>query len=222
MPHRLLLLDLLDRYAWSHPDEEPTVRAFRSFVADQPKCFERSLEHGHVTGSAWLTSPAGDRVLLTHHRKLGAWFQLGGHADGEANVLTVAMREAREESGIEEIAPVDTQIFDLDIHEIPARRSATGATERAHLHYDVRFCLRALPGHHLAVVSPESIDLKWLVIDDLGALDVDQSIHRMARKWRERLETEAISSEAEDPAQVSMSRRRRSRLGGDGRIRTGE
>ena len=72
-----------------------------AFVSAYPNCFERSLSIGHITGSAWLVNQTKTRVLLTHHKRLNKWLQLGGHADGNPNVLEVAMQEAREESGIE-------------------------------------------------------------------------------------------------------------------------
>ena len=75
---------------------------------------------------------AGDRVLLAHHRKLGRWLQPGGHSDGDPDTLAVALREAREESGLD-VQALDDAIFDLDLHRIPARDR-----EPAHLHFDVR------------------------------------------------------------------------------------
>ncbi len=186
MPHRRQLLDLLSEYLGAHPDESETTRRLTSFVERQPLCFERSLAEGHITGSAWLTSPDGRDVLLTHHRKLGAWFQLGGHADGESDVLAVALQEAREESGIEDIEAIDAAIFDLDIHEIPARRTAPGESEPAHLHYDVRFCFEAKPGHGAAIASPESHAVRWIAVEELADWNVDDSVKRMARKWQSR------------------------------------
>ena len=98
--HRRALLEGLERYAELHRDEEATLRRFLEFVRANERCFERSLEEGHVTGSAWVADASRTRVLLTHHRKLDIWVQLGGHADGDPDVLRVALREALEESGL--------------------------------------------------------------------------------------------------------------------------
>src|SRR5215510_11521790 len=95
--------------------------ALRQFVAANPNCFERSLQIGHVTGSAWIVDLDRTHALLTHHRKLNKWLQLGGHADGDPDILRVALREAREESNLDAIRPVSENIFDVDIHVIPAR-----------------------------------------------------------------------------------------------------
>jgi 8-oxo-dGTP pyrophosphatase MutT (NUDIX family) len=174
--HRQALLDLLDRYAARHPGEAETVVRFREFVARAPECFERHLAEGHITGSAWIVDRAGTRVLLTHHRKLNRWLQPGGHADGDPDVLAVALREGLEETGLDSLEPVVTEIFDLDIHPIPARGS-----DPEHLHYDVRFLLRDA-GFGDYVVSEESHDLAWVPLADLGQYSDEESMRRMRDK----------------------------------------
>lgn len=175
--HRRELLTLLRDYRERYPAELAVAERFRDFVERNPHCFERTLETGHVTGSAWLVDSSGTRVLLTHHRKLGRWLQLGGHSDGHPRPLEVAMAEAREESGLD-VRPVDERVFDLDIHGIPAHKG-----EPAHEHFDVRFALRAT-GSELFRVSDESHDLAWVPIDELERYTGEESVLRMARKWR--------------------------------------
>lgn len=175
--HRQPLLDAIRHYALRHPDEAGIVRRFLDFIEAEPDCFRRELRHGHLTGSAWIVNRAGDHVLLTHHRKLGIWVQPGGHCDGEPDVLATSLREAREESGLDPLEPVSRHIFDLDVHEIPAR-----GTEPAHLHWDVRFALRH-DGEGIYQVSEESNDLAWAALDRLGDFSHDESLWRMARKW---------------------------------------
>jgi 8-oxo-dGTP pyrophosphatase MutT (NUDIX family) len=98
--HRKPLLELLDRYAARHPDEVACVARMRALVEARADCFERSCPPGHLTGSAFVLSADRRRVLLVHHRKLDRWLQPGGHADGESDVARVALREAREETGL--------------------------------------------------------------------------------------------------------------------------
>ena len=174
---RAPLLDLLDRYLSVTPEAEPTVRLFRKFAGAHSDCLERSCAPGHLTGSAWLVDRTGRRVLLTHHRKLNKWLQLGGHADGDGDLARVALREAEEESGLNDLV-VEPAIFDLDRHMIPAR-----GNEPAHWHYDVRFVVRA-GGSEAFVVTDESHDLAWR---DIAAIEhdltLDESLRRMARLW---------------------------------------
>ncbi len=163
------------------PEHAATAERILAFIREVPDCFCRSHAAGHITGSAWLVDPQNERVLLTLHRKLGRWLQPGGHADGEADTLSVALREAEEESGIAGICPLETAIFDVDIHEIPARPAAG---EPAHLHYDIRYLLRAPSCQYR--VSSESADLGWFTAEELLALRPDASILRMLRLWQAR------------------------------------
>ena len=178
MPHRQRLLDLISDYAERHPDEREVVERFVSFVNEHERCFERDCWAGHITGSAWLVNEAHTHVLLTHHRKLGAWFQLGGHSDGESNTLLAAQREAEEESGLP-VRVLSPAIFDLDVHEIPARKQ-----DPAHYHYDVRFSFQA--ENEEFEVSEESLELAWVEIDRLNAFTEEPSMLRMAQKWANR------------------------------------
>lgn len=131
---------------------------------------------GHVTGSAFVLSPDRQAVLLTHHAKLDRWLQLGGHCDGIADARFVALKEAYEESGLSRVRLLSESVFDLDIHEIPAR-----GAEPAHLHYDVRFLMLAEAGE--IAVSPESRALAWVPVDRLEDYSNAPSVLRM----RERL-----------------------------------
>lgn len=115
-------------------------------------------------------------VLLHHHRKLDKWLQPGGHADGDAHVLNVAMRELEEETGLKKVRLIIPGIFDLDIHPIPTRKDFP-----AHLHYDVRFLFEAEEQEAL-VVCDESFDVKWVAMDELRNLSDNVSLLRMAAK----------------------------------------
>lgn len=171
------VLSLLQAYECAGAEQGPELELFRAFVAAHPDCCERNQASGHLTGSAWLVDAAGGHVLLTHHRKLGRWLQLGGHADGDADLARVAAREATEESGLKDLA-VDPAIFDLDRHWIPARGDEPG-----HWHYDVRFVVRA-GGSEAFVVGEESHDLAWRDIREVATdASADASVRRMAVKW---------------------------------------
>ena len=116
---------------------------------------------------------------MTHHKKLNKWLQLGGHSDGDPDTWKVALREATEESGIDNIAFVTRQIFDIDIHTIPENLKKN---EPEHKHYDVRFLLKA-PTEDF-VVSEESNFLKW--VDEAGQNEISPAMQRMMQKWKSR------------------------------------
>jgi 8-oxo-dGTP pyrophosphatase MutT (NUDIX family) len=157
-----------------------------AFVEAHPEdAHLRSCLEGHLTASAMLMDHAGERVLLTLHRKLGLWLQLGGHCDGDANLVGAALREAHEESGIEGIE-IDPEPLDLDIHLIPAYGPEGPAHVPAHLHLDTRFVAFA-PAGSVERLSEESLELRWFGLDELAGLGCDASMLRAARRVRERL-----------------------------------
>lgn len=166
------------RQAW--PAQAAAADLFLDLLQEGGHAFLRERLSGHFTGSAWLVSADGQRVLLTHHRKLDRWLQLGGHADGDVDLGRVALREAEEESGLADLV-VESEIFDLDRHWIPERADVPG-----HWHYDVRFVVRAT-GSEDFTVSAESHALAWREIVGIAAdSDADESLRRMARRWLER------------------------------------
>jgi len=167
----------LAQYQAAWPAETAVVERFRACLRRGAQAFGRSGGDGHFTGSAWLVSADGAAVLLTHHRKLGRWLQLGGHADGDLDLGRVALREAEEESGLSELR-LEPGILDLDCHLIPAR-----GAEPAHYHYDVRFVVRATCAGAFTV-SAESHALAWRDIHDLQQDPAtEESLRCMAVKY---------------------------------------
>jgi 8-oxo-dGTP pyrophosphatase MutT (NUDIX family) len=170
------LSEAFARYVLGFPEEANLAR-FDDWLRDEPRPFHRETQAGHFAGSAWLVSADGERVLLMHHRKLQRWLQLGGHADGDADLSNVALREAEEESGLVDLH-VLPEIFDMDLHVIPARRD-----EPEHWHYDVRYVVVAR-GSEAFTVNEESLELAWRSIAELADDPAtDPSLRRMAAKW---------------------------------------
>lgn len=165
-------------YAERWPAEGAVAQVFLDFLHSDPAVFESHHQVGHLTGSAWLVSADGERVLLTHHRKLGRWLQLGGHADGDADLSRVALREAEEESGLPGLVLENREVFDLDRHWIPARGERPG-----HWHYDVRYLVRATSSEAFEL-SEESLALAWKPVRAIAEdAEADESMRRMAGKW---------------------------------------
>lgn len=162
-------------YVRHWPAEHEVAEQFLALLDDPADPFVRERLEGHLTSGVWLVSADGQRILMTHHRKLDRWLQLGGHADGDTDMARVALKEAEEESGLSDLF-VEGGIFDLDRHWIPERKEVPG-----HWHYDVRYVVRA-NGSEDYVVSEESLDLAWRDIAPMAA-DADASISRMAHKW---------------------------------------
>ncbi len=179
-PWRELLVERLRTYVRQplQADEAAMAAEFAPFVAAHADCLWRTCRPGHVTASAWVVDAARQRTLLTHHRKLDRWLQLGGHVDGDPDLVASALREVREESGLASLTLVADTIFDVDRHLIPTR-----GAEPEHWHYDVRFLIEADPAEPLVVTS-ESKDLAWVELARVAELNPDESLRRMVRKVR--------------------------------------
>jgi 8-oxo-dGTP pyrophosphatase MutT (NUDIX family) len=171
-------LDLLRAHASLPlgPEEASAVMETIALIEGHEDFLLRTCLPGHLTGSAWIVSADRQRTLLTLHRKLGKWLQLGGHADGDPDLLAVALREAREESGLGRIGVASAALFDVDRHWIPAHGGEPG-----HWHHDLRFMLVADPAEPL-VVSSESRELAWVDVARVTGLNPEESMARMVRK----------------------------------------
>jgi 8-oxo-dGTP pyrophosphatase MutT (NUDIX family) len=172
---RQLLLNSINDYL-PLKEEGDIKDRFIAFINAHLDCFDRSCSLGHITGSSFVISPDKSSVLLSFHRKLNIWVQLGGHADGEADVTNVALREAHEESGIKlNDLYIYKDIIDLDIHLIPKNQK-----DEAHFHFDVRFIV--LSNTWDFICSEESLQLKWVKFNDIEHYSKEVSLIRALNK----------------------------------------
>lgn len=178
--HRSILIGLLLQHRTPFNAEAGYVARTLRFVERHADCFDRDLLPGHITGSVWVVNPDRDRVLLLHHGKHFQWFQPGGHADSDHDILRVALRETQEETGLpaEQIRLVSADLFDVDIHTIPA-----GQWGPQHRHYDMRFLVEIddrldIPGSH------ESNAVAWVDLAEVPRYNNNLSTLRMVEKTR--------------------------------------
>lgn len=176
MSYRISLIQSIRNYQSSSRDEQAFRKQFLELL-EHPRAFFRDHLPGHITASCWIIDKSGKFALLTHHAKLNRWLQPGGHADGHEDVLAVAQREGYEETGLTSLHVASPDIFDLDIHLIPARGDFP-----THYHYDIRFLFHANKDETITV-SEESHNVAWVPNYEVPRrTENNESILRMAAK----------------------------------------
>ncbi|MBW4652999.1 MAG: NUDIX hydrolase [Kaiparowitsia implicata GSE-PSE-MK54-09C] len=190
---RLTCVDTIAAHRPFDGEEAQSINASLAFLDEHPHFWQRHNYVGHLTASAWVVNAARSHVLLTHHRKFDRWLQLGGHIEeGDESLLAGALREAVEESGIVNIKPMQTAIFDVGHHPINTPK------EPPHVHYDIRFLFLA---HEMTfAVSEESHALGWFALDEIDGISHTPALQRMAQKCREQA---LINPSTTNPATVN-------------------
>ncbi|MGW3626129.1 NUDIX hydrolase [Streptomyces sp. NPDC000880] len=156
----------------SYGYQEELRQRYLDHLAAHPDGMWKACEAGHITASALVVDPERGRVLLTLHKKLGMWLQMGGHCEpGDATLADAAMREASEESGIRGLTLLPGGPVRLDRHAIPAP---------CHWHLDVQYAAMA-PAGAVEEISEESLDLRWFAYDEVGDV-ADESVVRLLER----------------------------------------
>ena len=159
--------------------EEESLARIRALVRDAPDPFTRAVED-HITASAVVARPDGGAFLLVYHRRLERWLQPGGHVEpDDPSVFEAARREAREETGVEDLAaPFGGRVLDVDVHPIPARPGRP-----AHVHFDLRHLLTTT-ATQFSVAAEEVRRADWFTFEEALAAGVDASLARALQKAR--------------------------------------
>ena len=126
----------------------------------------------HLTASAWVVSPDRERVLLAYHNLYNSWAWLGGHADGERDLLSVALREVREESGLEDVRPVTRDIYSVEILTVDGHEKR-GRYVSSHLHLNITFLLEADPAAPVRRKPDENSAVGWFTLEEAVAASTE-------------------------------------------------
>ena len=160
--------EAIEKYLPCCEQEARDKAVILSFIDSAPDAFERSNLIAHMTASAWVTNEAHDGVLMAYHNIYDSWAWLGGHADGEEDLLAVALREVREESGVKHARPASENIFSLEVLTVDGHEKR-GAYVSSHLHLNVTYLLIADDSDALTVKPDENSGVRWFTPE--GAIE---------------------------------------------------
>ena len=166
------LIPELEKYkAWNEQEEADRLEILRRLKSGEELYLRNNLS-AHLTASAWVISPDGKQVLMVYHNLYRSWSWLGGHADGEKDLLSVAVREVKEESGIKNAKPVSLEIFSVEILTVDGHEKK-GRYMPSHLHLNVTYLIEADPGEKLSVKSDENSNVGWFGLEDAVAASTE-------------------------------------------------
>ena len=163
MSHKMSRQELMEQIANYIPyneQEERDQNLILNWIEEQENAFSRENKMAHMTASAWVVNPERSKVLMVYHNIYDSWSWLGGHADGEKDLLSVALREVKEEAGISKVRPVSEDIFSLESLTVDGHVKK-GIYVSSHLHLNVTYLLEADPEETLSVKADENSGVAW-------------------------------------------------------------
>lgn len=177
----------IEKYCPCNEQEQRDKAVILDFMAKNADTFYRENLIAHMTASAWIVNAKRDRVLMVYHKIYDSWSWTGGHADGDENLLAVALREAREETGIVNVHPVTDEIYSLEVLTVDGHEKR-GVYVPSHLHLNVTYLLEADERDALTVCEDENTGVQWFELDEaLRASTEPWFVERIYKKLNEKL-----------------------------------
>lgn len=181
-----LLRELAVYRPWNEQEERDCAELLRRLHSGE-ELYSRDNAAAHLTVSAWVVSPDRSQVLMAYHKLYGSWAWLGGHADGGRDLLAVALREVREESGLTDVRPVSEQIYSLEILSVDGHEK-WGRYVSSHLHLNVTYLLEADPAAPICPKPDENSRVGWFSPEDAVAASSEPWFReRIYKKLNEKL-----------------------------------
>ena len=185
------IVDEIKNYAPCCEQEARDKAVILDFLENNADAFSRDNLIAHMTASAWIVNPARTRVVMVYHRIYDSWSWTGGHADVETDLLAVALREAREETGLERVRAVSESIFSLEVLTVDGHEKR-GEYVPSHLHLNVTYLLEADESETLRVCEEENAGVRWFTLDEaLRASTEPWFVERIYRKLNNKLKKTA-------------------------------
>lgn len=160
------LIDDLKKYKPFNEQETADKEMILYHLENTPDVFCRENSVCHVTTSAWVVNKERTKVLMAYHKIYDSWAWLGGHADGESNLIKVAMTEACEESGIKAVTAISDGIYSVEVLTVDGHIKR-GKYVSSHLHLNITYLLEASEDEKLHINEAENSDVAWLTFDEV-------------------------------------------------------
>ena len=165
----------------AYPINDSHKKEILIFLLQFEDFWTKKNELGQITASCWVVNQDRTKALMTHHKKLNRWLQIGGHLEAEDNsIVDSCIRELKEESGLTQFKLLQEKFFDLDVHGIPESKKGIPA----HIHYDIRMLFEANEQESIQFDKEESNSIVWMNISEIEKFD-EESINRMIRKLKD-------------------------------------
>ena len=179
--------DAIAAYEPWNEQEQRDQQLILDFLDRFPDAFSRSNPLAHMTASAWVVNPRRDKVLMVYHRLYDSWSWTGGHADGETDLLAVALREVREETGVQKLLPVSPEIYSLEVLTVDGHEKH-GAYVPSHLHMNVTYLLETDESEKLRICEAENSGVRWFGLEEaLAASTEPWFVERIYQKLNAKL-----------------------------------
>ena len=161
------LVDALNRFRPCNEQEETDKKQILSLLSSGQDLYTRDNPVAHLTASSWVVSPDRKQVLLVYHNLYRSWAWMGGHADGDRDLCRVALRETREESGLQDLTLVSPDIFSLESLTVDGHEKR-GKFVSSHLHLNVTYLLEADPRQPIRVKPDENSGVAWFPVEEVA------------------------------------------------------
>lgn len=182
-----MLLDDIKKFTPYNEQEEKDQKEMIYILETMPDIFRRKNRQCHMTASAWVVNEEQTKVLMAYHNIYDSWSWLGGHADGETNLLETAVREVKEESGISNVTVVSDEVFSLEILTVDGHEKR-GEYIPSHLHINVTYLLQADEEESLRVKIDENQGVAWFTLADAIEASTEEWFKkRIYKKLNEKL-----------------------------------
>lgn len=159
-------IDAFKTYQPRNEQEANDLKLILQFIGHNPDALERTNLAAHVTASAFIVNHTFDQILFVFHNIYGSWSWVGGHNDGDPDLLKVAMQEAMEETGLKHVTPYQEDIFTVDVIYVP-NHIKHGAYVPDHLHLNATYLLIADDQDEIAIKHDENSGVRWFDLDDV-------------------------------------------------------